>query len=52
MVFGRDVILNINQESHWQFLKQRKQVLISKGNQKENYCNEFHYYRTGDKVLL
>ena len=36
LVFGRDAILNINQEANWQLIKQRKQALINKGNQKEN----------------
>ena len=37
LVFGRDAILNINQETNWQLIKQLKQALINKGNQKENY---------------
>ena len=37
LVFGRDAILNINQESNWELIKQLKLVLIYKGNQKE-YC--------------
>ena len=36
LVFGRDAIININQEANWQLNKQLKQVLINKGNQKEN----------------
>ena len=36
LVFGRDAILNINQEANWQLIKQHKQALINKGNQKEN----------------
>ena len=35
LVFGRDAILNINQEAKWQLIKQRKQVLIIKDNQKK-----------------
>ena len=38
LVCGRDAILNINQDTNWQLIKQRKQVLINKGNQKENRC--------------
>ena len=49
-VFGRDTILNINQEANYQFIKQRKQALINKGNQKENRCRKSCVYRTGDKV--
>ena len=36
LVFGRDAILNINQEANWQLIKQRKQALINKSNQKQN----------------
>ena len=32
LVFGRDAILNINQEAYWPLIKQRKQALINKGN--------------------
>ena len=52
MVFGRDVILNINQEASWRLIKQCKQALINKGYQKENHCRQSHVYHTGDKVLL
>ena len=52
LVFGRDAILNINQEANWQLIKQRKQALINKGNQKENRRRQSHVYHTGDKVLL
>ena len=33
-VFGRDAILNINQETNWQLIKHCKQSLLSKDNQK------------------
>ena len=33
-------------------IKQRKQALINKGNQKQNRHRQSHVYRTGDKVLL
>ena len=52
MVFGGDTILNINQEANWQLIKQRKLMLINKGNQKENRKRQSHKYHTGDKVLL
>ena len=37
LVFGRDAILDINQEANWQLIKQCKQALMNKGNQKENH---------------
>ena len=49
--FGRDAILNLNQEANWQLGKQRKQALANKGYQKDNHSRQFHVYRTGDKVL-
>ena len=50
-VFGRDVILNINQEANWQLIKHCRQALINKGNQKENCSRQSHVYHTGGKVL-
>ena len=35
LVFGGDMILNINQEANWQLIQQRKKALLNKGNQKE-----------------
>ena len=32
LVFGRDAILDINQEANWQLIKQCNQALINKGN--------------------
>ena len=52
LVFGRDAILNINQKSNRQLIKERKQALINKGNQKENRLTQYHVDYTGDKVLL
>ena len=52
LVFGRDAILNINQEVNWQLIKQRKKALIDKGNQKENHSRQSHVYHAGHKVIL
>ena len=52
LVFGRDAILNINQEANWQLNKHWKQALINKGNQKVNTHRQSHVCHTGDKVLL
>ena len=52
LVFGRNAILNINQEADWRLIKQRKQALINKGNQKEHHSRHSHVYCTVDKVLL
>ena len=45
-VFGRDAILNINQEATWQLIKQYKQALINKGNQKQNRHRQSNMYHT------
>ena len=42
MVFGSNAILNINKEANWQLIKQRKQALINKGNQKEYHQRQSH----------
>ena len=52
LVFGMDIILNINQEANWQLMKQLKQAKTNKGNQKENRHRQSHVYHTGEKVLL
>ena len=51
LVFGRNAVLNINKETNWQLIKQHKQVLINKSNQKENCQRQPQVYRAGDKVL-
>ena len=52
LVFGRDMILNIQHEANWEYIKQRKQNLIDKNNQRENAIRTHHMYNVGDKVLL
>ena len=49
LVFGLDAMLNINQEANWQLIKQHKQVVINKGNQKETSGKQSHEYHTRDK---
>ena len=52
LVFGRDMILNIKHTANWEYIKQRKQQIINKNNQRENAKRKEHVYRVGDKVLL
>ena len=52
LVFNRDSILNVPIEANWQLIKQRKQALINKGNERENKLRKDHTYNIGDKVLL
>ena len=35
-VFGRNIILNINQETNWQLITQHKLMLFNKGNTIDN----------------
>jgi len=52
LVFGRDAITNIQFEANWTHIKQLKQRLISKNNQRENSKRISHTYKKGDKVLF
>ena len=52
LVFGRDMILNINHVANWEHIRQRKQNLINKNNQRENSKRLPYTYNVGDKVLL
>ena len=52
LVFGRDMILNINHLANWEYIKQRKQTLINKNNERENSKRRPHHYTEGDLVLL
>ena len=52
LVFGRDSILNVRHEANWKIIKERKQKLINKGNERENKNRIDYKYKEGDKVLL
>jgi hypothetical protein len=52
LIFGRDMILNIKHEANWEYIKQQKQKLINKNNERENKNRVPHQYQIGDKVLL
>ena len=52
LVFGRDMIFNIQHIANWEYIKQRKQRLINLNNKRENSKREQHVYQVGDKVLL
>ncbi len=51
LVFGEDMILNINHAANWDIIKQRKQklfLIITKGKTR----SKSHTYNAGDKVIL
>ena len=52
LVFGRDMIFNIQHTANWEYIKQRKQQLINLNNKRENENRIAHHYQVGDKVLL
>ena len=51
LVFGRDMILNINHVANWEHIEQRKQALINKNNDTENTKKIPHTCSMGNKVL-
>ena len=50
LVFGRDMILPINQIADWRYICQRKQTQINKYTACENTTRIDHDYRVGNKV--
>ena len=52
LVFGRDSILNITHEANWKLIRDRKQKLINKNNERENRTRKVHKYKTEDLVLI
>ena len=52
LVFGRDMILNIQHKADWTAIKAQKQQLICKNNQIENSKCIPYTYRVGDLVML
>ena len=51
LVFGRYMILPINQVADWRYIRHRKQTQINKGLNRENNTRIDHNYRVGDKVM-
>jgi transposase InsO family protein len=52
LVFGRDMILNIQHIANWSLIKNRKQKIIHNNNRRENAKRHPHIYHKGDKILL
>ena len=52
LVFGRDAIMNIKFEADWNLIKQRKQALIDKNNERENRTRKDYEYKIGQQVLI
>ena len=52
LIFGRDMILNMQYLADWNVIKARKQQLIRKNNIIKNSKRIPHQYKVGDMVML
>lgn len=52
LVFGRDMIFNIEHIANWKYICTSKQKIIQKNNQLGNSSRIPHNYSVGDKVIL
>jgi transposase InsO family protein len=52
LVFGRDMIFNVQHAANWEYIRARKQKLIKKNNENENKKRIPHTYAVGDQVML
>jgi transposase InsO family protein len=52
LVFGRDMIMNIQHTANWEYIKQNKQERINQNNQKENSKRINYIYIIGEQVML
>jgi hypothetical protein len=52
LVFGGDMIFNIQHTANWEYIRARKQRLIQKNNKNENKSRVPHTYHADDKVML
>jgi hypothetical protein len=52
LVFGRDMIHNIDFRENWDQIQKQKQDIIKQSNQKENKSQIPYEYMVGDQVLL
>ena len=52
LVFGRDLIFNVQHTANWEYIRARKQRLIQKNNKNENKTRIPHTYHVNDKVML
>ena len=52
LIFGRDMIFNLEHKANWEYIRLRKQEIINLNNQRENSKRVPHKYHAGDKVML
>ena len=46
------MIFNVEHTANWEYIRQKKQALINKNNERENSKRIPHTYSPGDKVML
>jgi hypothetical protein len=52
LIFGRDMIFNVKHTANWEYIRERKQKIIKKNNQRENSKRTPHIYLEGDEAML
>jgi hypothetical protein len=52
LIFGRDMVLNVQHLTDWTAIKACKQPTIHKNNQIKNLKQIPHHYQVGDLVML
>jgi hypothetical protein len=52
LIFGRDMVLNVQHLTDWTAIKARKQQIIHKNNRIENSKRIPHHCQVGDLVML
>src|SRR5687768_17571813 len=52
LVFGRDMVFNIQHVANWEFIRQNKQKVIENNNKAENVKQIAHLCKEGDSVLV
>ena len=52
LVFGRDAVFNIPFKANWDYIRQRKQNIINKNNDRENSKRLNYQYKVGQKILV
>ena len=52
LVFNRDMIHNVRFEANWHYIKERRQRLIRKNNDRENKKRSPHNYSVNDTVMI
>src|SRR5687767_8495488 len=52
LVFGRDMIFNIQHVANWEYIRQNIQKVIERNNKAENAKRIAYLYKEGDEVLV